>query len=602
LRELFKMSHTTIKVSIITPVYNSADVIGETISSVLKQNYLDWEMIIVDDGSTDNIQGVVNKFAQKDSRVKFFRQDNAGASAARNTAIRNTNYEWLLFLDADDWVSEDFFEKMIPVLENDTSIDVVHCGWTRVKKDGTTSKEVFGGEQADMFPSLAYYSPFAIHSCIVRKKLVEQVGGFDTSFKTCVDWDLWQRVARTGARFSMVKETMAFYRTRPNSLSSNVNQFCLNGLQVISNAYTTDDRVQHPTPEYANGILTDDITIRKYCFITWCAGILIGQGKEATNLLENMNGLRAENLDGDLIGAILIDSLIIPAEKDQCDWYQHWHRTEHQLKNFLSVLEEQTHSLVSASKASGVIELHVISESKTRITCEQIGTCLAMQVDVESFIQDVQLSEDVKRFVGIVRLKEKILGLVELVIDEGLLSSWVIKDAIATKFSWQILYHFFSLNVYPVYRETSKIKITEEIHDKIGWEFFLRELWNKPKWTENMFYVQDGKKEKGREVDVNDRLHIELSEDLPIVKLKTPVLKIDYYVGGIRAGTASCNMNGRFIYPQMIRAAINQTSGYEICRLVVREALIGQNLDNGLSLPERLKNAKRNRAQNFATL
>jgi hypothetical protein len=117
-----------------------------------------------------------------------------------------------------------------------------------------------------------------------------------------------------------------------------------------------------------------------------------------------------------------------------------------------------------------------------------------------------------------------------------------------------------------------------------------------------MFYMQNGKKEKGLEINVNDEVRIELSEDLPIVKLKTPVLKIDYYVGGIQAGTASCNVNGRFIYPQMIRAAINQTSGYEICRLVVREALIGQNLDNGLRLPERLKNAKRTRTQNFATL
>jgi glycosyltransferase involved in cell wall biosynthesis len=602
LRELLIMTHTTIKVSIITPVYNAADVIGETISSVLKQNYPDWEMIIVDDGSTDNVLEVVNEFAQKDSRIKFFRQDNAGASAARNTAIRNAGYEWLLFLDADDWISEDFFGKMIPVLENDTSIDVVHCGWTRVQKDGATSKEVYGGEQADMFPSLAYYSPFAIHSCIVRKKLVEEAGGFDTSFKTCVDWDLWQRVARTGARFSMVKETMAFYRTRPNSLSSNVNQFCFNGLQVISNAYTTDHRVQYPTPQYANGVLTDDVIARKYYFIIWCAGILIGQGKDATNLLENMKGVKAENLDGDLIGAILIDSLIIPAEKEQCDWYQHWHIIEEQLKNFLSGLEEQTLSPGCASKASAVVELHVIAESKTKITNEQIGKSLAMQIDVESFIPEVQLPKDVKRFVGIVRLKEKIMGVVEVLSEEKLLSSSVIRNAIATKFSWQILYHFFCLNVYPAYRETSKIKITEEIHDKIGWEFFLRELWNKPKWTEKMFYMQNGKKEKGPEVNVNDEVRIELSEDLPIVKLKTPVLKIDYYVGGIQAGTASCNVNGRFIYPQMIRAAINQTSGYEICRLVVREALIGQNLDNGLRLPERLKNAKRTRTQNFATL
>lgn len=582
-----------IKVSVITPAYNSADVIAETIASVLKQDYQEWEMIIVDDGSTDGLSQVVNEFAQKDERIKLFRQANAGASAARNTGIKNSSYDWLLFLDADDWVREDYLTKMISILQDDPSIDVVHCGWARVQKDGRLSKEVYGGEQTDMFPSLAYYSPFAIHCCIVRKKIIEDIGAFDTAFKTCVDWDLWQRVARTGARFCMAKEAMAFYRTRSNSLSSNVNQFCLNGLQVISNAHNIDDRVLHPNPDYANGLQGDKVDTRKYNFITWCAGVLIGQGKEPSHLLNHLKDVRAKNLDGNLIGEILLDSLIIPAEKEHCDWYDHFQMIEDNLRTFLSGLEKQTYSSGIADEASAVIERHVISQTAQRIVEEQIGKSFAVQLDVESSIQDMELPSGSDRVIGIIKLKEKFLGLVELPVSDHVITGVAIKDAIATRFSWQILYYFFSAQVYSVYQQINKIKVTQQMHDKIGWEYFLRELWNKPGWTENMFYdAYSGKKERGRETEVNEEVNIELGEELPVVKPKSPVLKIQYYVAGLHGGEASYQPSGRLVYPQMIRAAINLSGGYEICGLVVREALIGQKMDKGLNLRQRLLIAK----------
>jgi glycosyltransferase involved in cell wall biosynthesis len=582
-----------IKVSIITPVYNSADVIGETILSVLKQAYKEWEMIIVDDGSADAISEVVDEYAKKDGRIKFFRQDNAGASAARNTGIKHANYEWLLFLDADDWIHESYFENMIRALEQDPSIDVVHCGWTRVQKNGSMSKEVYGGEEIDMFPALSYYSPFAIHSCIVRKKLVEDVGGFDTSFKTCVDWDLWQRVARTGARFFMVKETMAFYRTRAYSLSSNVHQFCLNGLQVISNAYVADPRVSQPNPDYANGLKADDLITRMYHFVIWCAGVLIGQGKEASGLLEHLKNKTAEHLDGNLAGQILTDSLIIPAEKEQNSWHIHWKVIEDNLKCFLSDLEQQTYSTSIADKACAVIEHHVILQSAAHIKQQQVGKSFAVQIDLESPVPGIEMPVDAERFIGIVWLQEKILDLIELPVTDRFLAVTIIKNAVATKLSWQILYYFFLKNVYPFHQQTCQLKLTEEIHDKIGWEFFLQELWNKPLWTNKIFYDPHAdRKEKALKMEADDEIFIEISEALPSIKTRSSELKIHYFVGGVHAGIALCRPNGRSVTPQMIRAAITLAGGYELCRLVVREAVVGQKLDNGFSLLERLKIAR----------
>ena len=176
-----------------------------------------------------------------------------------------------------------------------------------------------------------------------------------------------------------------------------------------------------------------------------------------------------------------------------------------------------------------------------------------------------------------------------------LLPSSTIKDAIATKFSWQILHQFFLKTVYPSVSDKKNLSMEElanpEVHDKIGWEIYLQELWDKPDWDQQMFYNPSaGKKEKATAIKVDDVIKIEVSEELPLVKMKAPELKIIYTIGGIEAGTATCKKNwlGR-VTPQMIRAAITSKGAYEVCRVVVREALIGQKIEDNTSLTDRLK-------------
>lgn len=584
-----------IKVSIIIPVFNSAHLIEKTIQSVLKQQFQEWEMVIVDDGSTDNIAEVIDPYTKQDERIKFYQQQNAGASAARNTGIKNSTYEWLLFLDADDWIREDYFEKMVPLLENDPAIDVIHCGWARINKSGTIIKENFGGEQNDMFPSLAHYCPFAIHSCVVRKNIVENVGGFGTSFKTCGDWDLWQRVARTGAKFRMVKETMAFYQTTSNSLSSDGNQFCINGLQAISNAYTLDPRVPYPKQEYASGLKASDLAERKYYFVTWSAGLLIGSSKPASNLLKHLKGIEAENIDPEVVAETLLDSVIIPAEKEQPGWIEHWNRIEKNLQIFLRDLEEQSHSQDLADKACASIERHIITQSSYEIEQLRIGKSLAEKIDVETSIVDKNLPENIERFFGVVKCKNKLAGTIELEVKNNTVSAAEMRDAIATKFSWTILQQFFSETVYPFVKldkRLAKQNLSEqEIHDKAGWKIFLQQLWQKPDWDEGMFYDLFSSKEKGMVINANDdEVHIEISNDLPTIKTNASTLSVIYYIGGIIAGTVLCNVQKKHVSPQQLRAAISTNSGYELCRIAVREALIGNGKWDGGSLRQRLRN------------
>lgn len=125
-------------VSIITPCYNGAKYIGETIDSVISQTYPDWEMIIVDDGSKDNSAQIVREYAEKDSRITLVQQENAGSAAARNNGIRRAEGQYIALLDADDLWHPDFLEKQIAFMKEKDAV-CVFCSYRRIDEN---SKEI----------------------------------------------------------------------------------------------------------------------------------------------------------------------------------------------------------------------------------------------------------------------------------------------------------------------------------------------------------------------------------------------------------------------------------------------------------------------------
>jgi glycosyltransferase involved in cell wall biosynthesis len=580
-----------ISVSIITPVFNSAHLIGKAIASVQEQSYSNWEMIIVDDGSTDNISEVINQYARNDHRIRFFQQQNAGASVARNFAIKQASNDWLTFLDADDWIHKDFFSKMIPSIEQDSSVDLVHCLWSRVLENGKTAKKIYGHFDGDPFYALAHYCPFSINSCIVRKSLAEKAGCFDPSFKTCGDWDFWQRVARAGAKIHLVPEVLSYYYMRPHSLSRDGDQLAVNGLQVIAQAYTNDPRVSDPKPEYAKGLTSGDLPSRKFYFISWTAGVVIGHGKTATQLLQHVQGIKLKDLSPEAIGESLLDAAIIPASKEQTDWPNYWPEVENTCTDFLIALEKQIHRPGFAKKVKGFMEHRIIDYAQFESSL-QLGNNFAFKVDVCKTVENFHLPATAERFIGFVYLKERLLGKMELPVFDGFLPAWLIKDAIAEKFSWKILEYYFARTIYVSLEgeSLSKDNNLTELHDRTGWKFFLQEVWNRPDWTEEMFYDKNAKERRGSQVIdlASDFLQVEISEELPDVRTKASMLRIIYSAGGINIGSTSVAVQDGRASAQMIRAAINLSSSFELCIAVVREALIGEDVDNILSLREQL--------------
>lgn len=111
-------------ISIITPVYNAEKTLERCIGSILKQSYADWELLLVNDGSTDDSTELCRQYAQADSRIRVFEKENGGASSARNMGLDNARGEWIAFCDADDWVDENWLELFVAHLRDEVQMVV----------------------------------------------------------------------------------------------------------------------------------------------------------------------------------------------------------------------------------------------------------------------------------------------------------------------------------------------------------------------------------------------------------------------------------------------------------------------------------------------
>lgn len=122
-------------VTVIVPVYNAEVYLGKCVNSLLNQSYGNLEIYLINDGSTDASGEIIDRFASMDSRIKVMHQDNQGVSVARNRGLEQAQGEWVAFVDADDFVTEDYIEKLLP-LEADVQMSL--CGMKRVFPDGST--------------------------------------------------------------------------------------------------------------------------------------------------------------------------------------------------------------------------------------------------------------------------------------------------------------------------------------------------------------------------------------------------------------------------------------------------------------------------------
>ena len=131
-------------VSIIIPVYNAEKTIGRCIDSILNQEYADFELLLVDDGSTDGSGGICDAYADRDGRIQVFHQAHAGVSASRNLALDRARGDYLQFLDSDDWITTDATSSLVRAMEGGPC-DMVVSGWWGIgsPRRGTLRRTAF---------------------------------------------------------------------------------------------------------------------------------------------------------------------------------------------------------------------------------------------------------------------------------------------------------------------------------------------------------------------------------------------------------------------------------------------------------------------------
>ena len=210
------------KVSVIIPAYNAMAYLPETLESVLNQTFTDFEVLIVNDGSSD---GIVEWAAQiQDVRVQFITQENQGPSGSRNTGIWKSQGEYLAFLDADDIWEPTKLEKQIQCLEQNLDIGLIGCGVAHIDENGDIL-DVFDASKSEGIELKRELFIFNIILCgstpIVRRCCFEKVGFFEHSIRGPEDWDMWLRIAKCYS-ISVIQEPLVRYRQHSDNLSKNL--------------------------------------------------------------------------------------------------------------------------------------------------------------------------------------------------------------------------------------------------------------------------------------------------------------------------------------------------------------------------------------------
>ena len=210
----------TPRVSIVTPVFNGAGTIAEAIHSAQRQTFRDWELIVVDDGSTDATVDVVRAIGE--SRVRVERCGNqAGPASARNRGVALARGEFVAFLDSDDVWMPDKLERQVDVLERTPDAAAAYTWTAFIDERG---RFMFAKDpsfsEGDVFDDLLVTFFIASGSNVMaRRRAIQAVGGFDESLPILEDWEFWLRFAKRW-RFALVPRYMTLYRFRVGSRSS----------------------------------------------------------------------------------------------------------------------------------------------------------------------------------------------------------------------------------------------------------------------------------------------------------------------------------------------------------------------------------------------
>ncbi len=225
-------------VSVIIPSYNSAAYLAEAIDSAFKQTFKNIEIIVIDDGSSDNTADIIKPYL---NRIQYYKKQNAGPASARNVGLSHAKGDYVAFLDADDvWVPEKL-EKQLKLIESNPAIGIVTCGEHQMDVNGKvfdSTRYIQYKDKNEFLNQMLIKNMVGGGSCcVVRRKCFDRIGLFDENLRGTEDWDMWMRLAEE-YEVASIAEPLFYARIVPNSVSS-----LQNSMKMFNNEIKLLDKV-----------------------------------------------------------------------------------------------------------------------------------------------------------------------------------------------------------------------------------------------------------------------------------------------------------------------------------------------------------------------
>ena len=211
-------------VTVVIPNYNCGRFLADAVDSVLQQTYTRCEIVVVDDGSTDDSRDVARRYGD---RLRVVTQANQGVSAARNTGIAHARGELVAFLDADDLWKPEKLARQVPLFAN-PAVGIVYCGLEYVDESLRPLGTNLTGRRGSVLREIALLRGTVVlaggSTAVARRVCFDEAGGFDREMSTAADWDMWRRIACRW-EVDVVREPLMRYRMRPASMHRNIAVF-----------------------------------------------------------------------------------------------------------------------------------------------------------------------------------------------------------------------------------------------------------------------------------------------------------------------------------------------------------------------------------------
>jgi hypothetical protein len=593
--------------TIIVPARNAADTIVETLASLRAQTVNLWRAVVVDDGSSDETAATVCRIAADDSRIGMIPGPQRGVGAARNAGLRAATSPFVSFLDADDLLAPAFLAHMIPPLETDASTDATYTGWLRLAADGSTEEGPIPNVDGDLFERFAAACIFPPHACVVRRSLVDEVGGFDEAPSTTEDWDLWLRLARTGARFVRVPGSLVVYRMRAGSRSRDSRRVLDDGLAVIARGHAPDPRVRRPHPSHQSGMPLSGFPRNAYNHLSWAVGMAIASGEDPAPLFDRVAGLTALDLDPWELGGTVLESMRVTLCAAPAAAIGILTTLREKLLVWLDAIESASGSAGIAGRTASAIEQLALQRAAADYPC-MLLTSYAVAIDLGAPLATITgVPAQANQVRALLSYDGAPLGDIELPADDGRVDLPLVADAAANAFGWQLLRQFLYRTVFPTLHlelagerlrvrrngvligevEAAERPDDSALFEAVGWTVFVQELFGMSDCPSSAIYAaSESEHDTPIRLD-HPLLECDISTPLRAVQSDTSTVVVRCRIGAAVLSDVTVQTTGGIIEAGTIRRAIADTRPNETVRLAAREGIIDWPVQDGIALSAR---------------